>query len=84
MNTSGINNLQNQYALYSGSTSNTTTSTNTTSTVDTQNTVSSTADTVTLSAEALALQATIEEPPITEEPPVTPNYGGGYSARPPR
>lgn len=75
MNTSGINNLQNQYALYSGTTSNTTSST---STADTQNTVSSTADTVTISPEALALQQKIEEPPVT------PSYGGGYSARPPR
>ncbi len=84
MNTSGINNLQNQYALYSGSTSNTTTSTNTTSTVDTQNTVSSTADTVTLSAEALALQATSEtdtvNPPVSE----TLGVGQGHGIRPPQ
>lgn len=81
MNTSGINNLQNQYALYSGSTNNTTSSTSTTST--TQSNVSSTADTVTLSPEALALQQTTDTENNIEPPIYTPSAGGGFSVRPP-
>ncbi|WP_333797211.1 hypothetical protein [Rheinheimera sp.] len=82
MNTSGINNLQNQYALYSGTTSNTTSSTSTSST--TQSTASSTADTVTLSAEALALQATSETDTVNPPESETLGVGQGHGIRPPQ
>lgn len=52
MNTNSINNAQNSYALYNTSAPATTQS----STTTTQNTNASTADTVTISPEALALQ----------------------------
>lgn len=80
MNTNGINNLQNQYALYSGTTSSTGSATTTTTT---QNTVSSTADTVTISPEALALQQAADTQNVIAPPTDTPSAGGGASARPP-
>lgn len=82
MNTSGINNLQNQYALYSGTTSNTTNTTSTTST-SSQSSDSSTADTVTLSPEALALQ-TAETDTVNRSNSESFGVGQGVGVRPPQ
>jgi hypothetical protein len=80
MNTNSINNAQNSYALYNTSTPATTQSAPPTA----QNTTASTADTVTISPEALALQQAADSQTNIAPPINTPNYGGGYGARPPQ
>lgn len=80
MNTNSINNAQNSYALYNTSAPATTQSS--TTTTQNPNTTASTADTVTISPEALALQQAADGQNNIATPIYTPNHGGA-SVRPP-